>query len=61
MSAVKKIEFVRDKMPYIILRGRWFHVIVLNVHVPAEDEIDDVKEGLYEELGCIFNKFPKIT
>jgi hypothetical protein len=31
ISAVKKVEFVRDKMSYIILRGRW---CVLNVHAP---------------------------
>jgi hypothetical protein len=24
---------------YIILRGRWFHIIVLNVHDPIEDKI----------------------
>jgi hypothetical protein len=25
-------------MSYIILRGCWFHVIVLNVHAPIEDK-----------------------
>jgi hypothetical protein len=30
-------------MPYIILRGRWLHIIVLNVHAPTEDKTDDVK------------------
>jgi hypothetical protein len=31
MSAVKRVEFVSDRMSYIILGGRWCHVIVLNV------------------------------
>jgi hypothetical protein len=35
ISAVKRVEFTNDRMPYIILRGRWFHVIVLNVHAPT--------------------------
>jgi hypothetical protein len=35
ISAVKKIEFVSDRMSYIILRGRWCHIIVLNVHAPT--------------------------
>jgi hypothetical protein len=30
ISAVKMVEFVSDRMSYIILRGRWCHVIVLN-------------------------------
>jgi hydroxypyruvate isomerase len=46
-------------MSYIILRGRWFHIIVLNVLAPTEDKTDDVKDSFYEELEHIFNKFPK--
>jgi hypothetical protein len=43
-------------MSYIILRGRWFRIIVLNVHAPTED---DVKDSFYEEFERTFNKFPK--
>jgi hypothetical protein len=32
VSALKKVEFVSDRMSYIILRGHWFHIIFLNVH-----------------------------
>jgi hypothetical protein len=59
ISAVKRVEFVSDRMSYIILRGRWFHIIVLNVHAPTEDKIDYVKDSFYEELECIFHKDPK--
>jgi hypothetical protein len=38
ISAVKRVEFVSDRMSYIILRGRWCHIIVLNVHAPTEDK-----------------------
>jgi hypothetical protein len=46
-------------MSYIILRCRWFHIIVLNVHAPTEDKIDYVKGSFYEELERIFDKLPK--
>jgi exonuclease III len=59
ISAVKRVEFVNDRMSYIILRGSWFHIIVLNVHAPTEDKTDDVKDSFYEELEHIFDKFPK--
>jgi exonuclease III len=59
ISAVKRVEFVSDGMSYIILRGHSFHIIVLNIHAPTEDKIDDVKESFYEELERIFDKFPK--
>jgi hypothetical protein len=59
ISAVKRDEFVSDRMSYTILRDRWFLSIVLKVHGPTEDKIDDVKDSFYEELECIFDKFPK--
>jgi hypothetical protein len=43
MSAVKRVEFVSDRMSYMILRGRWCNIIVLIVHAPTEDKIDDIK------------------
>jgi exonuclease III len=59
ISAVKRVECVSDRMSYIILRGLWCHVIVLNVHAPTEDKTDDVKDSFYEELEHVFDKFPK--
>jgi hypothetical protein len=38
--------------------GHWCH-IVLNVHAPTEDKMDDVKDSFYEELERVFDKFPK--
>jgi hypothetical protein len=32
ISAVKRVEFVSDRMSYIILTGGWYHIIVLNIH-----------------------------
>jgi hypothetical protein len=39
ISAVKRIEFVSDRMWYIILRGHWCDIIVLKVHTPQEDKM----------------------
>jgi hypothetical protein len=46
-------------MSYIILKGRWFHIIVLNVHAPTKDKTDDVKDSFYEEWECVLDKFHK--
>jgi hypothetical protein len=56
LSAVKRVD---DGISYIILRGQWFHIIVLNVHVPKEEKTDHMKDSFYEELEHIFYKFPK--
>jgi hypothetical protein len=55
----KRVEFVSDTMSYIILRGRWCHIIVLNAHALTEEKTDDVKDSFYEELERVFDKFPK--
>jgi hypothetical protein len=59
ISAVKRVEFVSNRMSYIIQRGRWCHIIVLNVHAPTKDKTDYVKDSFYEEFDSVFDKFPK--
>jgi hypothetical protein len=59
ISAVKRVELVCGRMSYTILRGRWYDIIVLNVHAPTEDKIDYIKDRFYEELEHVFNKFSK--
>ena len=58
-SAVKRVEFVSDSMSYIVLRGRWSNIIVLNVHAPSEEKSDSSKDSFYEELEQVFDRFPK--
>jgi endonuclease/exonuclease/phosphatase family metal-dependent hydrolase len=57
VSAVRTVQFISDRMLYIILRGCWCNGIVLNVHVPYEDESNDVKDSFCEELGQVFDWF----
>jgi hypothetical protein len=45
ISAVKKVEFVNDRMSYITVKGRWCDIIILNVHVPYEDKDDVIKDS----------------
>ena len=59
VSAVKTEEFVSDKMPYIVLRGCCFNIIVLKVHAQSEEKSDDSKDSFYEELQQVFDHFPK--
>jgi len=59
VSAVKRVEFVSDRVSYIILRGRWCNIFVLNVHAPSEEKSDDSKDSFYEESEQVFYHFPK--
>ena len=47
---VKRVEFVSDRMSYIVLRGCWGNIIVLNVHAPRQEKSDSSKDSFYEEL-----------
>ena len=42
-----------------MLKGRWLHIIVVNVHAPSEEKSEEVKDSFYEELEELFDQFPK--
>jgi hypothetical protein len=58
ISAVKRVEFVSDRMWYIILRGHWCDTIVLKVHAPPEDKNVYFKDSFY--LGFPSSLFHKL-
>jgi len=59
VSAFKRVAFVSDKVSYIVLRGRWVNLIVLNVHAPSEEKSRDSKDSFYEELEHNFYQSPR--
>jgi hypothetical protein len=59
ISAVKRAEFVSDRMSYITLRGRCCDITVQNVHATTEHKIGDTKDRFYEKIEHVFNKFPE--
>ena len=45
VSAVKRVEFVSNSLSYIVLRGRWPNIIVVNVHAPSEEKSGEPKDS----------------
>jgi len=45
VSPVRRVEFVSDRMSYIVMRGRWCNIIVLNVRAPSEEKSDESKDS----------------
>jgi hypothetical protein len=45
IPAIKTVEFVSDRMSYIVLRGHWGNMIVLNAHAPTEEKGYDSKDS----------------
>ena len=58
LSAVKRVEFISDRMSYIVLRGRWCK-IVLNVLAPSKEKSDDSIDRFYEWLEQVCDHFCK--
>ena len=50
VSAVKSVEFVSDRMSYIVLRGSWCNIIVSKAYSSSEKNSEDSKDSFYEEL-----------
>jgi len=59
ISVVKRVEFVSDRMSYIVLRSLWSNTIVLNMHAPSKKKSGDSKDNFYEELENVFGHFSK--
>jgi len=57
-SAVKRVECVGYRMSYIVHRGHWCNIIVLNVHASSEEKGDDSKDSFNEELEQVLDHFP---
>jgi len=58
VSAVKRTEFVSDRMSYIVPRGHWCH-IVLHPHTSTEGKSDDSKGQILCDIGAGFCSFSK--
>jgi hypothetical protein len=46
-------------MSYIILKGSWYDIIILNVHAPTEVKDNDIKNSFYEEIEQALDQFPR--
>ena len=58
-SAVKRVEFVSDRVSCAIMIGHWCDIVVLNVHASSEEKSDEAKDGFHEELDQGFDHFSK--
>jgi len=56
---VKRVEFVRDRLSYVVQRGRWRNIFVVNVLAPREEISEESKDSFYEELEKVFYHFHK--
>jgi len=57
LSAVKRADFVSDRMSYIVLSGRWCNIIVVNVHAQSGEKSGEVKDFFvrnYTRFSIIF-------
>ena len=55
----KRVEFASGTISYVVLRGRWCNIIVLNVHALNEEKSDDSEDSFNEESEQVFDHLPK--
>jgi hypothetical protein len=41
VSAVPRVEFVSNRISYIVLRGRWCNITGLNMRAASEEKTND--------------------
>jgi exonuclease III len=58
VSLIRREEIVSDRISYIILRGHWCNIIrICMPHVKIRG--NHVKDSFCEELGHVFDEFPR--
>jgi hypothetical protein len=62
IPAVRRVEFIGDRMSCITLKGRWCDIIILMCTSPPpprrEDKHDGVNDSFCEEQERVFDQFP---
>jgi hypothetical protein len=58
MQAVKREEFVRNRMPHTTPNCHLCD-IVLNVHASTENKCDHTRDSLNKDINHVFNQFFK--
>ena len=59
MSTVTRVEFVSERMSFIVLKVCWYNIIVFNVYAVSKEKSDDPEDSFYEKLEKVFDHFPK--
>jgi exonuclease III len=57
VPAVKRVEYVSDRVPYIVLKGRCCNMTVLNVHAPSDEKVM-IQKTVLREIRAGFRTFP---
>lgn len=57
-EAIKRYEFLNDRLGYIEFKGQFNNIIFINTHAPTEDKDDDVKDEHYDTLEELYRRLP---
>ncbi|XP_033231545.1 craniofacial development protein 2-like, partial [Belonocnema kinseyi] len=61
LQAVTDVQFVSDRLSYIILKNSTYKQAIINVHCPTEttdkNEIDNIKDLYYETVEQVYDRF----
>lgn len=59
LPQVKSFKPVNDKTCYVILKGKYFDVVVISCYGPTEEKAVEEKDNFYEELEDVYDKLPR--
>jgi len=57
--AVQGVEYVSGRVLYVVLKGGWCSIIILNLQTPIEDKSFNSKNSSCNELQQIFDYIPE--
>jgi exonuclease III len=59
MNKILRFEPISDRICRLRVKGKFHNMTLINIYVPTEDKVDEIKEQFYEELQRTQDRIPK--
>ncbi|KAI5737941.1 hypothetical protein M8J77_000982 [Diaphorina citri] len=56
-NSIQDVKFINDRISYLIIRGNFKPIFILNAHAPTEDKDQETKDEFYEALDDTLDSF----
>jgi len=56
VHTIKKFKVINCRIAFLIVNGKFFNIVFINVHAPTEEKSQDAKEEFYAELEDILSR-----
>jgi hypothetical protein len=50
---------INERICILILKGKFYNIILINVHAPTEEKMEEEKDKFYDDQQKVYDRVPK--